>query len=91
MATRKTARYLTTVNRPDKKPAVFSKVSVKSQTAIPRQVREKLGLHPGDTLRYRLTADGIVIDKAPRGEAEDPLVTFTEWSSEADEKAYVNL
>jgi antitoxin PrlF len=79
------------MNRQAKKPAVFSKVSVKSQTVIPRQVREKLRLHPGDMLRYRLTADGILIDKAPRGAADDPFVTFTEWSSEADEKAYAKL
>ena len=82
---------MTAMNRPARTPSVFSKVSVKSQTVIPRQVRETLGLHPGDTLRYRLTADGILIDKAPRGEMEDPFVTFTEWSSEADEKAYADL
>ncbi|MGB9364603.1 MAG: AbrB/MazE/SpoVT family DNA-binding domain-containing protein [Xanthobacteraceae bacterium] len=79
------------MNRPARKPAVFSKVSVKGQTVIPRQVCEKLGLHPGDTLRYRLTADGILIEKAPRGAADDPFVTFTEWSRDADEKAYANL
>jgi AbrB family looped-hinge helix DNA binding protein len=79
------------MNRPTKKPTVFSKVSVKSQTVIPRQVRETLGLGPGDTLRYRLTVDGVLIDKAPRSEADDPFATFTEWSSEADEKAYAKL
>ena len=47
------------MNRPTKKPTVFSKVSVKSQTVIPREVREQLGLQPGDTLRYRLTASPI--------------------------------
>jgi len=79
------------MTRPTKKPTAFSKVSIKSQTVIPREVREKLGLQPGDTLRYRLTTDGILIDKAPRSETDDPFVTFTEWSSEADEKAYANL
>jgi antitoxin PrlF len=53
------------MNRPSTKPTVFSKVSVKSQTAIPREVREKLGLQPGDTLRYRVTG-GVLIDKAPQ-------------------------
>jgi len=79
------------MNRPTRKPTAFSKVSIKSQTVIPREVREELGLQPGDTLRYRLTADGIVIDKAPRGETDDPFATFTEWLSEADEKAYAKL
>ena len=50
------------MNRPTKKPTVFSKVSVKSQTVIPREVREQLGLQPGDTLRYRLTEDGVQIE-----------------------------
>ena len=79
------------MNRPVKKPTAFSKVSVKSQTVIPREVRDQLGLQAGDTLRYRLTADGVVIDKAPANEADDPFATFTEWSSEADEKAYGSL
>jgi len=69
---------------------MFSKVSVKSQTVLPREVRAKLGVKPGDTLRYRLTDDGVLIDKAPN-EADDPFATFSEWSSEADEKAYAKL
>jgi antitoxin PrlF len=79
------------MNRSTKKPAAFSKVSVKSQTVIPREVREQLGLQAGDTLRYRLTVDGVLIDKAPASDADDPFATFTEWSSEADEKAYAGL
>jgi AbrB family looped-hinge helix DNA binding protein len=79
------------MNRPTKKPTVFSKVSVKSQTVIPRAVRRQLGLGPGDTLRYRLTEEGVLIDKARAGEADDPFASFSEWSGEADEKAYGNL
>ena len=72
-------------------PSSFSKVSVKSQTVIPREVREQLKLKPGDTLRYRVTDDGILLDKAPANEADDPFATFSEWSNEADEKAYGGL
>jgi antitoxin PrlF len=72
------------------KPTSFSKVSVKSQTVLPRAVRTKLGIKPGDTLRYRLVDDGVLIDKAP-GEADDPFVSFSEWSGEADQKAYGKL
>jgi antitoxin PrlF len=68
-------------------PSFFSKVSVKSQTVIPREVRECLGLKPGDTLRYRLTAEGVLLEKA----TDDPLAAFSEWLGEADEKAYVSL
>lgn len=78
------------MNRPTRSPASFSKVSVKSQTVLPRDIREKLGIKPGDILRYRLTEDGVLIDKAA-SESDDPFVSFSEWSSAADEKAYGNL
>ena len=79
------------MNRWTTKPSVFSKVSVKSQTVIPREVRERLDLRPGDTLRYRVTDGGVLIDKAPANEADDPFAAFSEWSGEADEKAYAGL
>ncbi|HET7805372.1 MAG TPA: AbrB/MazE/SpoVT family DNA-binding domain-containing protein [Pseudolabrys sp.] len=70
--------------------SAFSKVSVKSQTVLPREVRARLGIKPGDTLRYRLTEQGVLIDKAP-AESDDPFASFSEWSSEADQKAYAKL
>jgi AbrB family looped-hinge helix DNA binding protein len=79
------------MNRPTRSPSVFSKVSVKSQTVIPREVRNRLDLKPGDTLRYRVTDEGVLLDKAPANEADDPFATFSEWGNEADEKAYGNL
>jgi len=79
------------MNRQVHTPSAFSKVSVKNQTVIPRAVRKRLGLKPGDRLRYRLTENGVVLDKAPPSETDDPFASFSEWSSEADEKAYGNL
>lgn len=79
------------MNRQTPKPTHFSKVSVKSQTVIPRAVREQLKLKPGDTLRYRLTDEGVLLDKAPMTDADDPFAAFSEWASDADEKAYGNL
>jgi len=78
------------MNRISRLPAAFSKVSVKSQTVIPREVREQLKLRPGDTLRYRLTNDGILLDKATET-GDEPFAAFSEWTSEADEKAYGGL
>ena len=78
------------MNRQVPTRAAFSKLSVKSQTVLPRQVRDKLGVKPGDTLRYRLTEQGVLIDKAP-AETDDPFAAFSEWSGEADEKAYAGL
>lgn len=69
----------------------FSKISSKSQTVIPREIRERLGLKPGDRVRYAMTASGITIEKAGRQTEDDPFVVFAEWSSEADEKAYGKL
>ena len=71
--------------------AAFSKVSVKSQTVLPRAVREKLGVRPGDTLRYRLTKEGVLLDKSSPAEADDSFGAFSEWSSAADDKAYDDL
>ena len=69
----------------------FSKVTSKSQTVIPREVREKLGLKPGDRLRYSTTDKGVVIEKAATQIEDDPFAVFSEWLSEADEKAYGKL
>jgi antitoxin PrlF len=57
---------------------------------IPRKVREQLKLKPGDTLRYRLTDDGILLDKATEA-GDNPFAAFSEWTSEADDKAYSEL
>jgi len=76
--------------KPAAKSTMFSKVSVKSQTVLPRAVRARLGVKPGDTLRYRLTEQGVMIDKA-LADADDPFASFSEWLSEADEKAFAKL
>lgn len=73
----------------NRKPAAFSKVSVNGQTVIPLEVREQLQLKSGDTLRYRAIKDGVLLDKAT--EAGEPFAVFSEWTSEADEKAYGKL
>jgi antitoxin PrlF len=78
------------MSRASSQRPAFSKVLVKGQTAIPREVRAQLELKPGDTLRYRITEGGILLDKAT-GIDRDPFPTFSEWTSEADEKAYASL
>jgi len=73
-----------------RKKSIISKVTSKSQTVIPAVIREKLGIGPGDLLRYVETADGIIIEKA-RTIEDDPFATFSEWATEADDKAYADL
>jgi antitoxin PrlF len=65
-----------------------SKLSSKAQTVIPKAIRERLGLKPGDTIRYRLEGGVVAIERAS---ADDPFAAFTEWASEADEKAFDKL
>ena len=67
-----------------------SKISSKAQTVIPREVREKLGLRPGDTVVDRETESGVVIEKHEPVEF-DPFETFTEWASPEDEAAFAHL
>lgn len=68
----------------------FSKVSSKAQTVIPKEIRDRLGLKPGDTIRYKVTKTGVEIERAS-ATADDPFATFSEWASDADEKAYKSL
>lgn len=67
-----------------------SKISSKSKTVIPREVRDRLELTPGDHLRHAVTENGVVIEKAGQPE-DDPFAVFNEWSSAADEKAFGKL
>jgi antitoxin PrlF len=81
----KKVRHLTRMN------IVFSKITSKSQTVIPREIRELLGLKPGDSVRYAVTSSGVQIAKADKSAQDDPFAVFGEWSSDADEKAYGDL
>ena len=69
----------------------FSKISTKSQTVIPREVRERLDLKPGDRVRFTWTSEGVTLEKAGRQVEDDPFAVFDEWAGEADEKAYGKL
>ena len=66
-----------------------SKVSVKSQTVLPREVRERLHINPGDHVAYVIDEKGVHLEKDIA--ADDPFATFTEWASEEDEEAYADL
>jgi antitoxin PrlF len=67
-----------------------SKITSKAQTVVPRVIRERLGLRPGDTLRYRIVREGVLIDRWPSS-GDDPFSEFTEWSGAEDEAAFEDL
>jgi antitoxin PrlF len=70
---------------------LLSKLTSKAQTVIPREIRMRLDLKPGDVVRYRQTDAGVVIDKLPQQNDEDALAAFSEWTSAADDEAYASL
>ena len=68
-----------------------SKLSAKHRTVLPRAVRERLRISPGDRLRYLVDERGVHIEKAAGEADDDSFATFSEWSSEADEEAFADL
>jgi antitoxin PrlF len=70
---------------------IVSKISSKSQTVIPREIREKLGVGPGDLLRYRDTEAGVLIEKVDEDLLENPFEAFWEWGTPEDDEAFKDL
>ena len=70
---------------------IISTLTSKSQTVIPKVVRRRLGLKPGDRIRYRVRKNKVEIEKLTDREGFDPFTSFTEWASDADEKAFADL
>jgi antitoxin PrlF len=70
---------------------LLSTLTSKSQTVIPKPVRLKMGLKPGDSIRYVVKGDTVAIEKLVETEGFDPFATFTEWASPADEAAFAQL
>jgi antitoxin PrlF len=68
----------------------ISKLSTKAQTVLPKLVREKLGLEPGDSVRFVIEDDRVTLLKHTETE-DDPFHAFTEWASAEDERAYGKL
>lgn len=73
----------------------IAKITSKSQTTIPQEIRAALHLNPGDTIAWEVIEGG-----AARVRRVDPLDvdylralegTLSEWHSSADEEAYRDL
>ncbi|MGA7674003.1 MAG: type II toxin-antitoxin system PrlF family antitoxin [Rhizomicrobium sp.] len=74
--------------------AVFGKITSKAQTTLPKEVREALGVKPGDMLVYRIAKGKVTLaraeplDRAYLGAVES---TLSEWASPQDAAAYDKL
>jgi antitoxin PrlF len=74
--------------------AVFSKLTAKSQTTVPKEVREALGVKPGDMLVYRIAKGRVTLaraEKLDRAYLKALESTLSEWSSPEDAAAYDEL
>ena len=74
--------------------AVFSKVTAKAQTTVPKEVREALGVKPGDTLVYRIVKGKVTLARAERLDRaylKAVESTLSEWASPEDAAAYDDL
>jgi bifunctional DNA-binding transcriptional regulator/antitoxin component of YhaV-PrlF toxin-antitoxin module len=73
----------------------LAKITSKSQTTIPREVREALHVGAGDFIVWELSNDGSAHVRKAQALDRDYLRalegTLTEWSSAADEEAYRGL
>jgi len=68
-----------------------SRLSSKGQVTIPKEVRESLGLEPGDDVTFELITDDAVILRRVEPDAAYNLAvseSLGEWSSKADNKAF---
>jgi antitoxin PrlF len=71
---------------------VTSRLGVKCQTVLPKEVRSALGVGPGDQVGYSIRDGRVILTpvRAPAPE-DDPFACFDEWASEADTEGYASL
>ena len=71
-----------------------SRLTSKAQTTIPKAVRDKLDLRPGDSLVYEIERDLVRIRKLPTVDVaylHALQATLSEWDSPEDDEAYADL
>ena len=72
----------------------LARITSKGQMTIPKKVRNALGFHQGDLVRFEVEGDRAVISRVPSGDDEYLKAlegTLGEWLTEADEEAYRDL
>ncbi len=72
----------------------ISKVTVKYQATIPREVREFLGVRQGDAVEYRIEKGEVKLKRVTTPDTEYLKAiqkTLTEWDTKADDDAFSDL
>jgi antitoxin PrlF len=72
----------------------LSKLTSKGQTTIPREVRDKLALRPGDLIAFEIQDDVVQLRKVEpldAGYLRAVQTTLSEWESPEDAEAYDDL
>lgn len=76
-------------------PTAVGKITSKSQTTIPREIRDALGIGPGDLIAWEVKVGGMACVRRVEPLDVDYLRaldnTLSEWASEADEEAWRDL
>ena len=65
-----------------------STLSAKGQTTVPAQIRRRLGIHPGDTIKYEVADGEVRIRKVEAIDiewAQSLEASLTEWSDDEDD------
>jgi antitoxin PrlF len=71
-----------------------AKLTSKGQTTIPREVRDKLALSPGDVIAFEIEGDVVrlrKVDPLDLGYQRAVQTTLCEWESPEDAEAYDDL
>ena len=69
---------------------VRARLSSRGRITVPRSVRERLRLEPGDSIEFEERNGDVVVRRSTLAVAFDPFATFVEWASDADEEAYAD-
>jgi antitoxin PrlF len=74
--------------------AAVAKLTSKGQTTIPREVRDKLALSPGDVIVFEIEGDAVRLRKVEPldlGYLRAVQTTLCEWELPEDAEAYDDL
>jgi AbrB family looped-hinge helix DNA binding protein len=78
---------------PPKSPGLDLEASLSNQgrLVVPRAVRARLGLKPGDKVRFIERDGAFLIERISVPAGDDPFAGFSEWASVADDEAFRDL